>query len=78
MLRLYKYSWSHTGAPVQLQSNSSDMQVARYAHQIYKDEQTLFQHLEIITILISTRAYEKILETLWSAVTNESFAAVIR
>lgn len=44
----------------------------------YKDEQTLFQHLQIITILISTCAYEKVVETLWSAVTNESIAAVIR
>lgn len=42
------------------------------------DEQALFQHEEIITVLISTCASEKILVTPWSAVTNESIAAIIR
>ena len=49
-----------------------------FAHHTFKDEQTLFWDLEIITILISTCASEKIQETLLSAVTTESIAAVIR
>lgn len=65
-----------TAIVVQLQSNSSDVQHS--AHHNFKDEQAIFQHLEIVTFLITTCAPEKILEKLWSAVTNESIAEVMR
>lgn len=41
-------------------------------------KQTLFQHIEIISFLITICASEETLETQCSAVTDESIAEVIR